>query len=145
MYKGSDRTTLLITEADDEIGRHLQGRYIGPTEAFARIFEYKMHEEKPTVNALRLHLPDDQIVFYEEDATPEEIEEAMESSFTTLMGYFQYYATTAPQLDREGRLITHLYIDFPQHFVWKNKMWTPRKRGFAIGRIPYCSPVCGER
>jgi hypothetical protein len=40
-----------------------------------------------------------------------------------------------------------LYQDFPEHFVWKqkNKCWEPRKRGFAIGRIPYCSPTCGDR
>ena len=89
IYKGSDRTTLLISISDDEIEKFLQGRYIGPTEAFARIFEYRMHEEKPAVNALALHLPGEQMVYYPEDATQAEIDEAKRKSFSTLMGYFK--------------------------------------------------------
>jgi hypothetical protein len=27
----------------------------------------------------------------------------------------------------------------------KKKCWEPRQRGTAIGRIPYCTPTCGER
>ena len=145
VYKGSDRTTLRISDTNDEIERYLQGRYIGPTEAFARIFEHKMHEEDPTVNTLPLHLPNEQVVYYAEDATAAEIQEAMEKSFSMLMGYFKYYQDTPPVFDNEGNLITHLYLDFPQNFVWKEKAWFPRKKGFAIGRIPYCNPVCGER
>ncbi|OBZ80576.1 hypothetical protein A0J61_11375, partial [Choanephora cucurbitarum] len=40
VYKGFDRTTLKLklSDTENEIERHLQGRYIGPMEAFARIF-----------------------------------------------------------------------------------------------------------
>ena len=57
----------------DEVSKHLQGRYIGPTEAFARLFEYKMHEEDPPVTSLALHLPNEQPVFFPGDATSSEI------------------------------------------------------------------------
>jgi len=137
---------LRISETDDEIERYLQGRYIGPTEAFARIFEYKMHEEDPTVTTLALHLPNEQPVYYAEDATREQIEEIMRNSRSMLMAYFKYNDETPPVFDRNGNQIKHLYHDFPQHFRWMpNRTWRPRKQGTAIGRVPYCSPVSGER
>ena len=38
------------------------------------------------------------------------------------------------------------YADFPSYFVWhlKTRMWKPRRRGFAIGRITYVPPSLGE-
>ncbi|CAH9127716.1 unnamed protein product, partial [Cuscuta epithymum] len=38
------------------------------------------------------------------------------------------------------------YAEFPQKFVWKSKLreWMPRKKAFAIGRIYYVPPGCGE-
>ena len=144
VYKGSDRTTLRLSETQDEIERYLQGRYIGPTEAFARIFEYKMHEEDPTVTTLCLHLPNEQPVYFDPNSTPQQIREKMRKSVSMLMGYFEYYTENNP-VDEEGNRIVHLYQDFPQQHVWNNKKWKPREKGFAIGRIPYCNPTCGER
>ena len=39
-----------------------------------------------------------------------------------------------------------LYQDFPSKFVWQAGQckWTPRKQGFAIGRMFYCGPNAGE-
>ena len=41
----------------------------------------------------------------------------------------------------------YLYHEFPERYVWKadRKVWQPRQRGYAIGRMYYCSPVSGER
>jgi len=38
------------------------------------------------------------------------------------------------------------YSQFPTKFVWKVKkhMWSPRKRGYSIGRINFVPPGCGE-
>lgn len=66
VYKGSDLTALRISDTENEIDKHLQNRYIGPTEAFGRIFEYKVHEEDPTVTLLSLHLPLQQSVYFSE-------------------------------------------------------------------------------
>ena len=40
-----------------------------------------------------------------------------------------------------------LYQDFPSHFTWKAKemVWTPRRRGYAIGRIYNCGTRAGDR
>lgn len=140
VYKGSDKSTMKLSDTENEIEKHLQGRYIGPTEAFGHIFEYKTHEEDPTVTLQALHLPGHQPIFFPEDATPDELQHKLINSRTMLMGYFHYY-TTNPTAAK------YLYQDFPQYFVWqkKERCWKPRQKGFAIGRVPYCSPQSGER
>ncbi|OBZ86961.1 hypothetical protein A0J61_04986, partial [Choanephora cucurbitarum] len=95
VYKGSDRSTLRLSDTRDEINKHLQGRYIGPTEAFARLFEYKMHEEDPTVASLAFHLPNEQPVYFPEDANTPEI-----------------HNPTAQKC---------LYQEFTKYFVWDQK------------------------
>jgi hypothetical protein len=140
VYKGSDRTTMKLSDTNNEIERYLERRYIGPTEAFARIFEYKSHEEDPTVTTLALHLKDNQPVYFPEDVTQFEIRQILGNSKSMLTAYFHYY-------EIHPNVPKYLYQDFPEHFVrkQKNKCWEPRKRSFAIGRIPYCSPTCGDR
>ena len=142
VYKGSDRTTIRLQDTNNEVARYLEGRYIGPTEAFARIFEYKMHEESPTVTTLSLHLPNQQPVYLSDNSTKIEIRETLENSTSMLLEYFKYYRLN-PLAKK------YLYQDFPKHFVWFEKKevkeWRVRKQGEAIGRIPYCTPSCGER
>ena len=77
----------------DEIDRHLQGRYIGPTEAAWRIFSFKMHEEYPPVIPLPVHLPGDQPVYFAEDMTSQEVRNRMEAARSKLMAFFHYNAT----------------------------------------------------
>ena len=49
-YKGPDRATMEISGGmQDEIKAHLDGRFIGLTEACQKIFEFNMHGESPVV------------------------------------------------------------------------------------------------
>jgi threonine aldolase len=57
VYKGSDRTTLEIEDTQNEIKKYLHSRYIGPSEAMWNLFQFKTHEEDPTVISLQVHLP----------------------------------------------------------------------------------------
>ena len=114
IYKGSDRTTLQVAMEDDEIKRYLQGRYIDPTDAVWRLFEFAMHEETPPVIHLAIHLPGEQSVYFPEDASTEEVRERMEATKSTLMAYFYYIAT-----HDDGR--QYLYHEFPTHFVFHQK------------------------
>jgi hypothetical protein len=140
VYKGSDKTTVKLSDTVNEIDTYLQGRYIGPTEAFWRIFEYPFHEEDPTVVALPLHLPNQQQVVIPASSSREEVQEILDKSTTMLIAFLQYNKTNT-----DGR--KYLYHEFPQHFVYdrSKKAWKPRKRGIAIGRVQYCTPICGER
>ena len=119
---GSDRTTLRISDTNDEITKHIQGRYIGPSEAFARIFEYSMHEEDPTVTTLALHLPNEQPVFFDENISEADLRLQMDASQSKLMAYFAYYRNNSGAAPI-------LYQDFPAHFVWEDKAWKIREKG----------------
>ena len=81
-----------------------------------------MHEEDPTVNTLALHLPNQQPVYFDENATEEELREAMDASQSKLMAYFAYYRNNPGATPI-------LYQDFPGHFVWENKAWKRREKG----------------
>lgn len=140
VYKGADRTTVEVSATDDEIKRFVQGRYIGPPEAFWRIMEYSTHQEWPPVQHLTVHLKGDQPVYFADDASAEELTTRAERARSTLMAFFDY------NRDNEGGR-RHLYSQFPQFYTWKRKdcRWAVRQKGTAIGRMYHCSPVAGER
>ena len=142
VYKGTDQATVHISTADqlDEVGTHLQCRYVSPAEAVVRLFEFHTHEEYPPVVRLPVHLEGEQPVFFRADATAEEVEAAAERRQTELMGFFAYNAAHSSSRNL-------LYIDFPTHHVWdkEKREWKPRKRGTCIGRMQYVPPTAGER
>ena len=90
IYKGSDRATIQVDLEKDEVAQYLQGRYIGPTEAMWRIFEFSTHEESPSIEQLAIHLPGEQPVYFKEDAIAEELQERMNEAQSTLMAFFDY-------------------------------------------------------
>ncbi|XP_058219883.1 uncharacterized protein LOC131330353 [Rhododendron vialii] len=137
IYKGYDRTTMVLGSAN-EIQQYLDSRYIGPPEAAWRIFGHHMHEELPTVTRLTIHLPGmHQFVFNPADS-PETIRNRAAQEVSTLTRFFSWYASNK---DAEK----YTYQEFPQYFVWKsNQYWTPRVMGYAIGRMYFASPNCGE-
>ena len=87
-----------------------------------------------------MHLPGEQSVYFQPNQSAEEIQQRLELSRSTLTAFFKYNAE-----HEDGR--NCLYQDFPERytFVSKQREWRPRQRGFAIGRMYYCSPVAGER
>ena len=140
IYKGSDRTTAQLGSEGDEVQRHLHGRYVGPTEAVWRLFEFGMHEEYPAVMHLAIHLPGEQPVYFTDSETAEDLRNRMESARSTLMAYFQYNT-----LHTDGH--PYLYQDFPTHYTYNTskRVWAPRKSGVSIGRIYHCNPMMGEK
>jgi hypothetical protein len=150
VYKGHDRACVSIqrdnnedpTPAVDEIQDYLDARYVSAAEACWRIFDFPLHHHYPPVQRLQLHLPDMQIVVYHpRQQTAAELLQQDGIRRTTLTAFFeacQQYPDLAADL---------MYPDFPSKFVWKieNKIWTPRKQGFSIGRVYFSVPSDGER
>ncbi|KAF7127864.1 hypothetical protein RHSIM_Rhsim11G0010700 [Rhododendron simsii] len=139
IYKGYDRTTMVLGSAN-EIKQYLDGRYIGPPEAAWHIFSHHMHEEVPTVTQLALHLPGMHRVNFNPKESLEDIIARTAVEKLTLTGFFAWYAANPNSTP-------YTYQEFPQYFVWDktNNVWTPRKLGFAIGRMYFASPNCGEK
>ncbi|KAG1445823.1 hypothetical protein G6F56_009777 [Rhizopus delemar] len=115
VYKGQDRSTVALSDTPNEIHRYLQGRYIGPTEAFWRLFEYPIHEEDPTVMHLSFHLPDHQTVYFPDDASNEEVRTILDKSKSHLMAWFDYNRS-----DSDGR--EFLYQELPEHYVYDGNL-----------------------
>ena len=140
IYKGHDRTTLRLQATTDEVQRYLQGRYIGPSEAIWRLFEYPMHQEYPSVIRLAVHLPGQQIVSFHAQDGRQDLERRMREAKSTLIAFFEYN-----RLHSDGR--SYLYQEFPQHFVFNQQLrrWSPRQQKNAIGRMYHCSPFAGEK
>jgi hypothetical protein len=130
---------LSVAEAD-EVQQHLNGRYISPSEALWRLFEYPVHKEYPPVVPLAVHLPDRQMITFRAEATAADLASCLERSATTLTAFFKQNA--------DSTLGHHLlYQEFPAVFTWDrpSRTWQVRQRGTAIGRMYFCSPLQGER
>jgi hypothetical protein len=99
----------------------LDARYISAIENCWHIFEFAMHAEEPTVYRLPVHLPDQQMVYFNDDDAIDDILECGSSKKTCLTEFF-----VANAQHPEARELT--YQEFPQKFTWNKskKKWTPR-------------------
>ncbi|PIA30674.1 LOW QUALITY PROTEIN: hypothetical protein AQUCO_05400048v1 [Aquilegia coerulea] len=128
IYKGHDRTTMVVGAEDDEIQQYLDARYVGPTEAAWRLYGFRIHEELPCVTRLALHLK-------------EQVKEKAENQKSSLTAYFDWY-------EKNPTTKAYTYQQFPEHFRWckDNKKWTPRvTSAFSIGWMYFANPNSGER
>ncbi|KIJ43427.1 hypothetical protein M422DRAFT_253306 [Sphaerobolus stellatus SS14] len=139
IYKGPDRATLKITDKEnvDEIKQFLDARWIGASEAVWRILCNKMHDEKPPVYRLQVHLPGQHLVVFDPNKPPNVMGQGQK---TMLTAYFQ---ANHDEPDAKN----YLYQDFPTYFTYlkQQKKWKPRERGGCIGRMYFASPNSGER
>ncbi len=124
----------------DEIKKYLDYRYVSASEAAWRIFKFDMHERFPTVERLQYHLPNRQMVLFDDDDDVQEVATQSAISKTMLTEWFK--------TNQESEVTRSLTFDqFPQQWVWNRKLkqWAMRKRGFAIGCMYYAHPTSGER
>ncbi|KAG1532425.1 hypothetical protein G6F49_013695 [Rhizopus delemar] len=116
---------------------YLTSRYIGPTEAVWRLFEYAMHEEDPSVTSLAIHLENEQPVYFDPESSAEEIQQTLDNTHSTLMGFFKYNLT-----HDDGR--NYLYQEFPSHYSgYQNRSHkTVQTLGFLMKykMSPYAHP-----
>jgi hypothetical protein len=78
VYKGHDRATIEIscennnaTERNvvevDEIKKYLDCRYVSALKVVWCIFKFDMHEQFPAIERLQYHLPNQQMVLFDDD------------------------------------------------------------------------------
>ncbi len=124
----------------DEIKKYLDCCYVSASKATWHIFKFDMHERFPTVERLQYHLPNMQMVLFDDD---DDVQEVVTRSTISRMMLTKWFKT-----NQELKVARSLTFDqFPQQWVWNRKLkrWTMCKRGFAIGRMYYAHPTSGER
>ena len=145
LYKGNDKIIIKVnlhsTTTQDEIETYLNCRYVSSTEACWRLFAFKIHEEKPAVEFLDLHLPNQQTIYFNEIGNLEEV--ALNTKLSKLHAWF-----LLNRKDDDARTLTYLemikkYRWDPLNHIWKKR--TETLRFPTIGRLPQVFPKDIER
>ncbi|CAN1256870.1 ATP-dependent DNA helicase PIF1 [Linum perenne] len=140
ILKGPDRSV----EQDppkprDEIAEYLDCRSISSYEASWRLFQFPIHERTPSVFRLDVHLPGQQTVTWHAGQPVHGILNRPDISKTMLTEWF-LLNRTCPSARQ------YTYSEMPNAFIWDKQasQWTPRKKGFAIGRVRSIPPRAGD-
>jgi len=100
IYKGHDHATIEISRHSDnategnvveanEIKKYLNCRYISAFEVAWCIFKFDMHERFPVVERLQYHLPNQQMVLFDDDDDVQEVVAQSAISRTMLTEWFK--------------------------------------------------------
>ncbi|KAL7097082.1 hypothetical protein ACP275_10G120600 [Erythranthe tilingii] len=146
--KGHDRVTAgfyqsskdnNVSQCQDEIKMYYDCRYLSPCEAAWRLLSFDIHYREPAVERLHLHLPDEQIVIFNDDDPIESVLDRPNIQKSKFLAWME-----ANKKYHEAKNLT--YAQFPTKFVWKQPLheWFPRNKGFSVGRIHYVPPGSGE-
>ncbi|CAN1185185.1 hypothetical protein LINPERPRIM_LOCUS39117 [Linum perenne] len=123
----------------DEIAQYLDCRSISSYEAMWRLLSFQIHERDPNVVRLCIHFPNEQTISFDA-AQPVHSIVARPSCTNTMLTQWFLLNQRYPS----ARNLT--YDRIPNLFVWSDqcKDWSPRKNGFALGRIPSVPAACGD-
>ena len=177
VYKGPDKASVKLIHADvglpetpphnnaprniDEIANYVDSRYVSACTALWHIFGYNMARHHPAVYRLQLHLPNQQLIHYEEGNEENALRQAAERH-TMLTAYFQRVSDELLRpldnqtlgLDPNGNIYPTAsqltYHEFPNYYTWNANQheWSRRKRPHqsdTVGRIYAAHPSSGER
>ena len=144
IHKGSDRACvnqLVEGQPRDEVQDYVNMRLVSSGEAFWHLAAFPVADRHPAVMALRVHLKDEQQVYFEENTEEMALERGQETELTAFFGFNQEHqgvnASTLPK-----------YVDMPDLHVYdtKKKEWKRRKQNLntVIGRVHAINPVSGD-
>ena len=142
--KGSDRAMVATVEEGqqrDEIRQYEDLRSVGSSEAAWHLMAFPMAKRYPPVQALRVHLEDQQQIVFDEGTEEEALERQRQ---TELTAFFLHN-----EEQQEGDVVKPTYIDMPELYRYdKNKkQWIRRKtrsEDTVIGRVHTINPLEGE-
>ncbi|XP_024009269.1 uncharacterized protein LOC112084380 [Eutrema salsugineum] len=113
--------------------------YVAPSESTWRIFGNHTHHRTVSVVKLPFHLPNQQMVIYNEDDPGDEVINRVSVGTSKFIAWME--CNNKYELAR-----TLTYAQLPTRFVWNkpNRIWTPRSRRVTLGRITYVPIGAGE-
>ncbi|KAL4580135.1 hypothetical protein LXL04_016316 [Taraxacum kok-saghyz] len=145
VYKGHDKQVVHIDPDEpqskiDEIKRYQDARYVSPPEAIWRIFSFALSQIYPSVMALHLHLPNQQLVRFSDHDIITDIVDRERDKSSMLTAFFKMNKV-------DGVARKFLYKEFPTYFTWdpSKRCWNQRKKGAMRGRLVSANPAEGER
>ncbi|XP_024013983.1 uncharacterized protein LOC112088061 [Eutrema salsugineum] len=133
------RATIKNDDKENEIKKHFNCRYVAPSESTWRIFGNHTHHRRVSVVKLPFHLPNQQMVIYNEDDPGDEVINCVSVGTSKFIAWMECN-------DKYELARTLTYAQLPTRFVWNNpnRIWTPRSRRVALGRITYVPIGAGE-
>ncbi|XP_051782594.1 LOW QUALITY PROTEIN: uncharacterized protein LOC127527552 [Erpetoichthys calabaricus] len=135
VYQGHDCANVVIQEQGtlnhDEIKTFINSRYVSAPEAAWRLNRFEMHYQSHTIHRLPVHLPEEQLVFFNPNDITTTVQRASNRD-TQLTAWFKLN-----QQNDEAKNI--LYSDIPLYYVFdsENCSWKLHQRGAekVIGRM----------
>jgi len=98
-----------------KLKKYLDCRYVSASEATWSIFKFDMHERFPTIERLQYHLPNQQMVLFDDD---DDVHEVVTRSAISKMMLTEWFKT-----NRESEVARNLTFDqLPQQWVWNRKL-----------------------
>ena len=146
VYKGMDKISYKVMNTQvesgiiqDEISDFQTARYLSSSEAIWRLYSFPLHEEKPSVYRLPVHLPHEQYVsFCEQD----DLQEVLRSTKKTKLAEFFTI------MNKED-IPSMRYQDMPKFYTWNSteKKWIESKRniGAVVIRMYHIAFLAGEQ
>ena len=130
-------------EHRDEIKEYEDLRSIGSSEATWHLMSFPIADRYPPVQALRVHLENQQQIVFDEGTEEAALENQRETELTAFFELNQQL-----KLAEEG-LPNFAYIDLPKKFRYDKatKKWIRRKpqsEDTVIGRVHTVNPVAGD-
>ena len=129
IYKGHDRASVAVREADkednegniDEIKQYRDARWVTPPKALWRIYGFDISDRSPSVLSLQLHLPNMHMVSFHQREGVRRVLNRPGVERSMLTAYFEKNNTS-----EHARGI--LYRDFPEYYKWdsQGKQWIRR-------------------
>ena len=142
--KGSDRACvnpLVEGQPRDEIAEYVNMRSVSSGEAYWHLASFPVADKYPHVMALRVHLQDQQQLYFEENTEEVALEHGQQTELTAFFAFNQEHLGVDPS-------ILPKYVDMPDLHVYdtKNKVWKKRKQNLntVIGRVHSINPVSGD-
>ena len=144
VYKGNDRACVdpqVEGQPRDEIAEYVNMRSVSSGEAFWHLCGFPVTERYPAVQAMRVHLEDQQQVFFDKDAEEMALESGRDTELTAFFKFNMKHKDVPPtELPK--------YVDMPDLHVYdaQKKEWKKRLRGknSVIGRVHSINPVSGD-
>ena len=150
-HKGNSRAMVTVTTnpegGRDEIQEYVDTRACGSSEATWHVFGFPISQHYPPVQALRLHLEDEQQVVFDEGAEEAGLERARN---TELTAFFDFNRKVLEDHGAEAELDElPTYVDMPKDHLYdlKTKVWRKRRRQTqesVIGRVHSVNPAAGD-